>query len=66
MKIQPCSIEPLEPRIAPAVVIAATGHSATYTDVDGDKVTITVSSGTLSPGGATSRPLRAAAASNCS
>ncbi len=42
------SIEPLESRIAPAVVIS--GHSASYTDIDGDHVTITVSKGTLAMG----------------
>jgi hypothetical protein len=33
-------IEPLESRIAPALVPALNGLSATYTDVDGDLVTI--------------------------
>ena len=37
----PHSIEPLEARIAPAVVIPGTGHTAKYTDVDGDLVTVT-------------------------
>ncbi len=41
------AIELLESRIAPAVVIANGGRSATYTDVDGDHVTITVSTGGL-------------------
>lgn len=41
------SIEILEARIAPAVIIAANGKSATFTDVDGDKVTITISKGDL-------------------
>ena len=36
---RPCAIEPLEARIAPAAVF-------TYTDVDGDKVTVTTSKGT--------------------
>lgn len=39
-------IEALEPRIAPSVVIL-NSHTATYTDVDGDLVTIKVSKGTL-------------------
>lgn len=38
MKIDP-AIEPLEPRIAPASIF-------TYTDVDGDLVTVTISKGT--------------------
>jgi hypothetical protein len=48
---------PLESRIAPAmatVVVSADGHTATYTDVDGDHVTVKVSTGTLNriePGG---------------
>jgi hypothetical protein len=33
--------------VVPAFVVAASGHSATYTDVDGDKVTVAVSIGTL-------------------
>ena len=37
----PHCIEPLEARIAPAVVIPGAGHTAKYTDVDGDLVTIT-------------------------
>ena len=41
------TIEPLEARIAPAALIATNGRSATYTDVDGDHVTVTVSAGTL-------------------
>lgn len=41
------SIEILESRIAPAVLIAANGKTATFTDVDGDKVTITISKGDL-------------------
>ncbi len=44
------SIEQLEARIAPAVLVATGGHSATYTDVDGDIVKIVVSSGTLTEG----------------
>ena len=43
------SIEPLEARIAPAVVIA-NPTTATYTDVDGDAVTMKVSKGTLTAG----------------
>ena len=48
-------IEPLESRIAPAVLVAASGHSATYTDVDGDHVTVRVTgfvtgSGVFTPG----------------
>ena len=51
----PCSIEILEARIAPAVLIAASGHSASYTDVDGDHVTVKVTgfatgSGVFTPG----------------
>lgn len=37
-------IEPLEPRIAPATL---TGQVLTFTDIDGDKVAITFSTGTL-------------------
>ena len=44
----PDRIEPLEPRVAPAVIIAPGGHSAQFIDVDGDRVVITVSKGTLS------------------
>ncbi len=45
------SIEPLEARIAPAMVtLIANGASATYTDVDGDRVTVKVSTGTLAAG----------------
>jgi len=40
-------IEALESRIAPAVIIAAGGKSASYTDLDGDRVTVTVSKGKL-------------------
>jgi hypothetical protein len=46
----PLRFEPLESRLAPAALVAAGGHSATYTDVDGDKVTIAVSTGTLAAG----------------
>jgi hypothetical protein len=42
-------IEPLESRIAPAVVVL-NPTTATYTDVDGDIVTIKVSLGTLATG----------------
>jgi hypothetical protein len=38
------SIEPLEPRIAPA---SLTGRVLSYTDVDGDKVNVTLTKGTL-------------------
>lgn len=44
------AIEALESRIAPAAVIptiSADGKKATWTDVDGDKVTLAVSKGTL-------------------
>lgn len=41
-------IEALESRIAPSVVIAPGGRVAHYTDLDGDRVTITVSKGRLS------------------
>jgi len=40
-------IEALEPRIAPALIISPTGTSATFTDVDGDIVTVSVSHGLL-------------------
>src|SRR4051812_42869857 len=40
-------IEPLEPRIAPALVVAADGRSGTYDDSDGDHVTLTVTKGDL-------------------
>jgi hypothetical protein len=39
------SVEELEPRRAPAVLVNA--HTLTFTDVDGDKVTITASRGDL-------------------
>ena len=42
------SIEALESRIAPAVIIAPGGKVAHYTDLDGDRVTITISKGRLS------------------
>lgn len=41
------TIEPLETRIAPAIVFAANGLSATFDDVDGDQVTVKVTKGTL-------------------
>ena len=44
MKTVTSSIEPLESRIAPAAVTLA------YTDIDGDKVKITDSTGTLTVG----------------
>src|SRR5262245_56373183 len=40
------NVEPLETRIAPA---ALAGQVLTYTDIDGDMVTITISQGTLAP-----------------
>src|SRR4051812_41518556 len=47
------SIEPLEPRIAPATVldfqVNSTGTRATWTDVDGDKVSLTSNKGVLKP-----------------
>jgi hypothetical protein len=46
----PFFLEALESRIAPAVIISTDGHSATYTDVDGDQVTIKVSDGLLTAG----------------
>ena len=47
-------IEPLEVRIAPAMATLqiVDAHTATYTDVDGDLVTVKVSKGTLDSGGA--------------
>jgi hypothetical protein len=39
-------IEPLEARVAPATL---SGQALTYTDIDGDRVTITISKGTLAP-----------------
>jgi hypothetical protein len=39
----------LESRLAPAVTVA-TATTATYTDIDGDKVTVKVSAGTLTAG----------------
>jgi len=48
------SLEPLESRIAPAAVlptISADGHRATWTDVDGDKVTLVITKGTLEADG---------------
>lgn len=44
------SLEPLEARIAPAAVlptISADGRKATWTDVDGDKVTLAITKGQL-------------------
>src|SRR3954453_19430181 len=41
------NIEPLESRIAPATLA---GHLLTYTDLDGDHVSISISKGTLAPG----------------
>jgi len=49
------NIEPLESRIAPAVVVNPLNPNvATYTDVDGDKVTIKVSIGTFTDANFTS------------
>ena len=54
MKTIATSIEPLESRIAPAgmatLAVSPDGHTATYTDVDGDHVALKVSAGTLTPG----------------
>ncbi len=46
------TIEPLEARIAPAMVTLhiVDPHTATYQDLDGDLVTVKVSAGTLTPG----------------
>src|SRR5262245_44352669 len=41
------TIEALEARIAPAAVFSPDGRTATFTDVDGDLVTVKVSKGTL-------------------
>jgi len=41
------SLEVLESRIAPAVVIAPGGRVAHFTDVDGDRVTVSISKGRL-------------------
>src|SRR5262249_15419697 len=41
------SVEELEPRRAPAVLVNA--HTVTFTDVDGDMATVKTSQGTLSP-----------------
>ena len=43
-------IEPLEPRIAPALLIAANSLYATWTDVDGDFVTLKVNKPILDAG----------------
>src|SRR6185369_11110976 len=45
-------LEHLERRtlLASTLAVAANGKSATYMDVDGDKVTVAVSAGTLTPG----------------
>src|SRR6185369_13149281 len=47
-------LEPLELRTLLSVAVAANGKTATYTDLDGDKVTIAVSAGTLTAGNFTS------------
>ena len=44
------SIEPLESRIAPAIIIAANALSAKWTDVDGDLVTLNVNKPVLDLG----------------
>lgn len=41
------NIEPLEPRVAPAFLIAANGLSARFTDEDGDLATLRISAGDL-------------------
>ncbi len=45
MKTTVCLIEPLESRIAPATLVNP--RTLTYIDLDGDKVTVTVSAGAL-------------------
>jgi hypothetical protein len=50
------AVESLESRIAPSVVIINGGKGATYTDVDGDHVTILVSTGGLTAGNFTTVP----------
>jgi hypothetical protein len=47
MKMHPLLIEPLESRIAPASLIIVNPHVATYTDSDGDHVTVKTSAGNL-------------------
>ncbi len=44
------SLEPLESRIAPAAIIGTGGKTATFTDVDGDLVTVTTTRGVLDAG----------------
>src|SRR4030095_3718872 len=46
MKPRRAPPEFLEPRIAPATL---TGHVLTYTDIDGDRVAVTISKGTIAP-----------------
>lgn len=48
MKPNPISFEPLEVRIAPATLAFVNPTTATYTDVDGDLVTVKFSKGILS------------------
>lgn len=48
MKTTPSMIEPLEPRIAPATLLFVDAKTATYTDKDGDLVTVKFSKGILS------------------
>ncbi len=52
MKTNSTSIEPLEPRIAPAMATLQIVNplTASYTDVDGDRVTVKVSTGELIAG----------------
>src|SRR5436190_22076791 len=50
------NVEPLETRLVPAVLVV-NPHTATYTDVDGDQVTIQVSRGNLANAVFDSAPL---------
>ncbi len=49
-------LESFEARLAPAVLIAGNGLSATFFDVDGDKITVAVTAGTLAAGNFTTLP----------
>jgi hypothetical protein len=49
-------LESLEPRLLLSVTIAPNAHSATYSDVDGDHVTLTLSKGALLPANFTTAP----------
>ena len=51
------ALEALEPRTLLSVTIGPTGHTATYPDVDGDAVTVSVSAGTLTPANFTTAAL---------